>query len=45
MTNEDWFYFDEDEWIYRLKDNAPQKAIDSYKEFYKDFEGMETAGE
>lgn len=35
MTNEKWFYFDETEWCYKLTDDAPEKAVESYKEFYK----------
>lgn len=38
MTNKDWYYYDEKEEIYKLTDKAPQKAIDSYKEFYKELE-------
>ena len=35
MTNKDWFYFDEEEFCYKLTDKAPKEAIESYKEFYK----------
>lgn len=35
MTNEEWFYFDEDEWCYKLTEKAPEKAIESYEEFYE----------
>lgn len=35
MTNDDWFYFDEAEWKYKLTQNAPQEAVDSYNEHYK----------
>ena len=35
MTNEEWYYFDTKDKIYKLTDNAPDKAIESYKEFYK----------
>lgn len=34
MTNEAWYEFDEQAWKYVLTDKAPQKAIDSYNEFY-----------
>lgn len=34
MENEEWYYFDEKKWRYFLTDKAPQKAIDSYNEFY-----------
>lgn len=35
MENKEWYYFDEDEFIYKLTDKAPKEAIESYKEFYK----------
>ena len=35
LENEDWFYFDEEEWCYKLTDKAPQKAVESFKEFYE----------
>ena len=35
LTNVDWYYYDYDELKYKLTDKAPQKAIDSYNEFYK----------
>ena len=35
VTNEDWWYYDVDEGIMKLTDKAPQKAIDSYNEYYK----------
>ena len=34
MSNEDWFYFDEGEWRYKLTDAAPEEARKSYEEFY-----------
>lgn len=34
MTNKDWFYFDENDFMYKLTDQAPPKAIESYNEFY-----------
>lgn len=36
MTNEDWYYHDEEEFKYKLTNQAPQKAIDSYNEFYEE---------
>ena len=40
MTNKEWFYFDEDEFIYKLTDKAPEKAKESYEEFYSEvYEG------
>lgn len=35
LTNEEWYFFDEEEWCYKLTDIAPEKAVESYKEFYK----------
>lgn len=35
LENSDWYYFDEDEWKYKLTDKAPDKAVESYKEFYR----------
>lgn len=35
MSNPDWFYFDEEEWKYKLKDGAPPEAVQSYKDFYR----------
>lgn len=35
LKNKDWYYLDEEEGEYKLTDEAPQKAIDSYKEFYR----------
>lgn len=36
MTNKDWYTMDldDDERGYKLTENAPQDAIDSYNEFY-----------
>lgn len=34
MTNKEWYYFDEEECMYKLTDKAPEKARKSYKEFY-----------
>ena len=36
MENEEWFYFDSSEKIYKLTDKAPKKARESYKEFYSE---------
>lgn len=35
MKNKEWFYFDQTEWLYKLTDKAPQKAKESYADFYK----------
>lgn len=36
MTNELWFYYDEVAGIYRLTSLAPEEAIKSYEEYYKE---------
>ena len=36
MTNPTWYYFDEEEFCYKLTDKAPEKAIQSYNEFYSE---------
>lgn len=40
MKNEEWYYFDADEFCYKLTDKAPKKAVESYKEFYKTIEDV-----
>lgn len=35
LTNKEWYYYDVKSGMYKLTDKAPQKAIDSYKKFYK----------
>lgn len=40
MTNKDWFYFDDAEWCYKLTDKAPEKARESYNQFYDELNGM-----
>ena len=34
MQNEDWYYFDPVECKYKLAEDAPEKAVDSYYEYY-----------
>ncbi len=41
LTNEEWFYFDEENYHYVLTTKAPPKAVESYKEFYKELEKNE----
>jgi hypothetical protein len=36
LTNKKWYYFDEKEWCFKLTDQAPQKAKESYEKFYKE---------
>ena len=38
LTNDEWYYYDMDSGRYKLTDKAPQKAIDSYKEYYKELD-------
>lgn len=42
MKNKEWYYHDKKEWRFKLTDKAPQKAIESYNDFYKliDSQGM-----
>ncbi|NLK84570.1 MAG: hypothetical protein GX278_01205 [Aeromonadales bacterium] len=35
MTNKEWYYHDVENWCLKLTDKAPQNAIDSYNEFYR----------
>ena len=35
MENDEWYYFDGDLKKYVLTDKAPEKAKESYEEFYK----------
>ena len=34
LQNPEWYYFDEDEWKYKLTEKATEEAKKSYKEFY-----------
>lgn len=34
MENKEWYYFDEEEFCYKLTDKAPPEAIKSYDDFY-----------
>ena len=36
LSNDRWCYFDVKKRKWMLTDEAPQKAIDSYKEYYKE---------
>ena len=38
MKNSDWYYFDENEFMYKLTESAPEEAVNSYNEFYKSAE-------
>ena len=41
MTNEEWYYHDDQEMVLKLTDKAPQEAIDSYIKFYEQLEMVE----
>ena len=34
LINKDWYYYDDEEFCYKLTDKATKEAIESYKEFY-----------
>ena len=36
MKNQEWYYFDEENFCYKLTDKAPPDAVKSYNEFYAD---------
>lgn len=36
MQNKEWYYFDEEDFMYKLTDKATDEAKKSYKEFYQD---------
>lgn len=38
MENQKWYYFDAEEFKFKLTEEAPQKAVESYKEFYEALE-------
>ena len=38
MENDEWYYYDNKESIFKLTDKAPKEAIESYKEFYSNDE-------
>ena len=38
MENKEWYRFNEEEFRYELTDKAPQKAVESYEQYYKDVE-------
>lgn len=40
LTNPEWYYYDLDEGNYKLTEKAPQKAIDSYEEYYNYIDGV-----
>lgn len=36
MENKEWYYYDEEEEIFKLTDKATEKAKQSYYEFYNE---------
>lgn len=42
LTNEKWYYYDEEEGTYKLTEEAPEKAVKSYEDFYKLLDSMLT---
>ena len=40
MTNKEWYRYDDKEEKYVLTDKAPQEAIESYNEFYKELDSQ-----
>ena len=36
LENDNWFYFDEEDWCFKLTDKAPKEAIESYIDFYSE---------
>ena len=45
LSNGDWFYFDEQEFRYKLTDKAPEEAVKSYEEFYNSSSFVDEDGE
>ena len=40
LSNKEWYYFDEEEFCYKLTDKATKEAKKSYKEYYNNFDDM-----
>lgn len=40
LNNKEWYYYDEEEFCYKLTNKATKKAIESYEEFYNNFDDM-----
>lgn len=36
LENEEWYYFDEKNFCYKLTDKATEKAKQSYQDFYEE---------
>lgn len=35
LSNKEWFYYDEEEFCYKLTTKATKEAVESYNEFYE----------
>ena len=40
LSNKEWFYYDEEEFCYKLTSKATKEAIESYEDFYNNFDDM-----
>lgn len=40
LSNKDWYYYDEEDFCYKLTDKATKEAIKSYEEYYNNFDDM-----
>lgn len=36
LENKEWYYYDEEEGIYKLTEKAPKEARESYRKFYEE---------
>jgi hypothetical protein len=34
LSDKEWYYYDEEEFCYKLTNKATKEAVESYKEFY-----------
>ena len=41
MSDQAWYYFDEADFCYKLTDQAPPEAVQSYEEFYESSDILE----
>lgn len=41
MENEAWFYFDENDWCYKLTKDAPEEAKESYNDYYTSLDAID----
>ena len=40
MENKEWYYYDEEEYCWKLTDKAPKEAIESYKQYYENLDEL-----